>query len=47
MERVEDVLDLKLCTDGVQSAMQEENYEQVCCLGLRIRRSVVFLLAIA
>lgn len=28
MERVEDVLDLKLCTDGVQSAMQEENYEQ-------------------
>ena len=28
MQRVEDILDLKFCTDGVQVALQEENYEQ-------------------
>lgn len=29
MQRVEDVLDLKFCTDGVQKALQDEDYEQV------------------
>ncbi|XP_013408885.1 conserved oligomeric Golgi complex subunit 4, partial [Lingula anatina] len=28
MQRVEDVLDLKFCTDGVQTALQNEDYEQ-------------------
>lgn len=27
--RVEDVLDLKFCTEGVQTALHEESYEQV------------------
>jgi hypothetical protein len=29
MQRVEDVLDLKFCTDGVQTALQDEDYEKV------------------
>lgn len=29
MQRVEDILDLKFCTDGVQTALQNEDYEQV------------------
>ena len=29
MTRVEDVLDLKFCTDGVQTALQDEDYEKV------------------
>ena len=29
MQRVEDILDLKFCTDGVQTALQEEEYETV------------------
>lgn len=29
MQRVEDVLDLKFCTDGVQTALHDEDYEQV------------------
>lgn len=28
MQRVEDILDLKFCTDGVQTALQNEYYEQ-------------------
>lgn len=28
MQRVEDILDLKFCTDGVQTALQNEDYEQ-------------------
>ena len=28
--RVEDILDLKFCTDGVQTALQNEDYETVC-----------------
>ena len=28
MTRVEDILDLKFCTDGVQTALQNEDYEQ-------------------
>ena len=28
--RVEDVLDLKSCTEGVQTALHEESYERVC-----------------
>lgn len=27
LTRVEDILDLKFCTDGVQSALQMEDYE--------------------
>lgn len=30
MQRVEDICDLKYCTDGVQTALQEEDYEKVC-----------------
>lgn len=26
--RVEDILDLKFCTDGVQTALQNEDYEK-------------------
>jgi len=29
MQRVEDILDLKFCTDGVQTALQDEDYEKV------------------
>jgi len=29
MQRVEDVWDLKYCTDGVQTALQDEDYEKV------------------
>ena len=29
MQRVEDLLDLKFCTDGVQRALHDEDYEQV------------------
>ena len=29
MQRVEDILDLKFCTDGVQTALQNEDYEKV------------------
>ena len=29
IERVEDILDLKYCTDGVQQALQNEDYEKV------------------
>ena len=29
MQRVEDVLDLKFCIDGVQTALQNEDYEKV------------------
>ena len=29
MQRVEDVLDLKFCTDGVQTALQDEDFEKV------------------
>ena len=29
MQTVEDILDLKSCTDGVQTALQDEDYEQV------------------
>ena len=29
MQRVDDVLDLKFCTDGVQTALHDEDYEQV------------------
>lgn len=32
MQRVEDILDLKFCTDGVQTALQNEDYEQVLSL---------------
>ena len=28
MQTVEDILDLKFCTDGVQTALQNEDYEQ-------------------
>ncbi len=28
MQRVDDVLDLKFCTDGVQTALHNEDYEQ-------------------
>ena len=28
LQRVDDLLDLRLCTDGVQSALQSEDYEQ-------------------
>ena len=28
-QRVEDILDLKFCTDGVQIALQNEDYEKV------------------
>lgn len=27
-KRVQDLLDLQLCSDGVQNALKEENYEQ-------------------
>lgn len=29
IEKVEDILDLKYCTDGVQQALQNEDYEKV------------------
>ena len=29
MQRVEDILDLKYCTDGVQTALHDEDYEKV------------------
>jgi ABC-type uncharacterized transport system substrate-binding protein len=29
IQRVEDILDLKYCTDGVQQALQNEDYEKV------------------
>ena len=29
MQRVEDVWDLKFCTDGVQTSLQDEDYEKV------------------
>jgi len=32
MQRVEDILDLKFCTDGVQTALQDEDYEKVIVL---------------
>jgi len=32
MQRVEDILDLKFCTDGVQTALQDEDYEKVIAL---------------
>ncbi len=28
MQRVDDILDLKFCTDGVQTALHNEDYEQ-------------------
>ena len=31
IEKVEDILDLKYCTDGVQQALQNEDYEKVLC----------------
>lgn len=34
IQRVEDVLDLKFCTDGVQSSLQGEDYEKVCIKAL-------------
>lgn len=33
VQRVEDILDLKFCTDGVQTALQNEDYEQVFLYG--------------
>ena len=30
LQRVEDIIDLKLCTDGVQQALHNEEFEQVC-----------------
>ena len=35
MQRVEDVWDLKYCTDGVQTALQDEDYEKVRELNVR------------
>ena len=40
MQRVEDVLDLKFCTDGVQRALQDEDYEKVCSLYFMIHSSM-------
>ena len=37
MERVEDVLDLKFCTDGVQTSLQNEDYEKVGVFTQRFR----------
>jgi len=34
MQRVEDILDLKFCTDGVQTALQDEDYEKVMSCNL-------------
>ena len=34
MQRVEDILDLKFCTDGVQTALQDEDYEKVMLCNL-------------
>jgi hypothetical protein len=28
LQRVDDLLDLRVCTDGVQTAMQQEDYER-------------------
>ncbi|KAG1692940.1 Conserved oligomeric Golgi complex subunit 4 [Nymphon striatum] len=32
LQRVEDILDLKFCTDGVQTALQNEDYEKAAAL---------------
>lgn len=40
MQRVEDVLDLKFCTDGVQTALQDEDYEKVA--KILYARQVIF-----
>ena len=39
--RVEDILDLKFCTDGVQTALQNEDYEKVKSHVLLILNDVV------
>ena len=37
MTRVEDILDLKFCTDGVQAALQDEDYEKVELITVKSR----------
>ena len=39
-QRVEDILDLKFCTDGVQIALQNEDYEKVMSVIYKVCISV-------
>ena len=41
IQRVEDVLDLKFCTDGVQSALQSEDYEKVYYFGFQFHVDLI------
>lgn len=36
--RVEDILDLKFCTDGVQTALQNEDYEKASVYKYNIKK---------